>query len=759
MSLRHKLVVLLSAFAVFTVGTAATVIYGVQWRVERAVDDLERTLGRTLQVDRLRVSLREQTLRLRGVIDGDADAARAFFASRDEFAAKLAQVTSFRAPSEDAADWPPIQRLAESLSEASERCLALVQGSHADEARRLLTERIEREVMPELDSRLLAAKTRLDEARNRSTRALAATSSQTLSLTLMVAAAAAGLVVVGAILIRRWLIVPVLELRQATDRFSRGDFDYRVGLRSGDELGALGDALNGMARSVADAQDRLRASETKHRLLFQNLRDAVIICDIEGRIVECHDSDAKVLGVEGDELIGRRLIEVWPEWARAADWPAVIGAAVGEGRRFRVEGAELASGSRAVLADLVVYRVEYGEARYAAIIIRDVTERQKLQTKLRHAETMEAVGTLAGGLAHDFNNLLAGVIGSLTLVANEVADSGLADRLRSAVQTCWQAAGLSRRLLNFAGSARGEPQVFLLGDAVRVMVNSLDPSFLEGIDLHVQLDLPLNVRLDRDQFTQVVLNLLRNAREAMPEGGSLWVCLETANLIDPEDGRTHRRYGVLVVRDTGCGMTPEAQRRIFEPFFTTKSRSSRRGRGMGMAVAYTAVRNAGGFIQIESAPGKGSTFRVHLPLCEAAPTVVAPAAPSVRMPKRSGAILLVEEDAVLREVARQALEAGGHSVVAVEGAREAFAASPPGGATIDLAIVNVDAPEGDNATLCAMLVSANPALRLIFTTAGQEATVPERLEPHVAAQLLKPFALESLASAVSAALSPSSARN
>jgi len=560
-SVRGKLIVLLSGFAAFAVLAAGATIYAVQWQLDGAVRNFERATGMALEVERLQLSLREQLYHLRRVVAGSTEAVKPYFGTRDEFLTKLRQTVRF---SIDSADGSDLLDLATAFEQASDRCLALMQASDLDRANNVLTVTLEGDLVPKLESRLLRARAEIDESRHRSTWNLGAASTEVLALTFAVAISAAGLVVIGAMLIRRWLIAPILELREAARRFGRGDFDYRVRLQSRDELGTLGTALNDMAASVSNAQRDLQISETKHRALFRNLRDAVVICAADGRVVECHDSDQRSLGVDPESAVGHRILEVWPEWADAsADWAATISAVIDGGKRWRAVGVPIRRPDGETSVDFVAYRVEYGQAgsvgqverretcrsvgqiersetcrpiSYAAIVVRDVTERQRLQRKLWRAETMEALGTLAGGLAHDFNNLLSNITETLSELAAEFADSRQAERLQGALRACRHASALSRRLLSFATSAHGEPQVFPIGETTELIVGSIDPSFFEGITLRKQLDCQASVRMDRDQFTEVVMNLLRNAREAMPEGGELAIRVEPTVARDPERG-------------------------------------------------------------------------------------------------------------------------------------------------------------------------------------------------------------------------------
>ncbi len=611
MSLRQRLVLLLGVFAAYAVAAAAVTIYGSQWRVESAVERFEQLAMGTSQLERIQVLLTQQQLQLRDFIQGRADALRLYTNAHDEFVANVQNVSSFAPDFVNSDDWSHILRLVEILEEESNRCLSLVDAGNPDRAAAMLASRIDAELLPTLRTKLTAARTELDEARNHSARELASTSSRILTLTTVVAVVALGLVVLGMMFIRRWLIRPIAELQQATKRYSEGDLSARTTPRSNDELGALAVALNEMARSVA-------ASEQKYRTLFSNLRDAVVICDREGRIVEYHDSDTRLLAVDEGVHAGKPLLEVWPEWQTAVDdWPGVLRAAVDNGRRLQAVDVRIAASPNdrdACFVDLLVYRVEYGESRCAAIVLRDATDRHRLQERVRRAETMEAVGTMAGGLAHDVNNLLTSVSATLASVAAEQSDPAVSERIQTALRACRQAAGLAKRLLNFASGAQGNPQVFAPGPIVDTILDSMEPTFFDGISVSKNVDPYVCVRMDQDQFAQIVLNLVKNARDAMSDTGTLQITLTTASARHPNEGPELRPHVLFEVQDSGVGMTPDVENRVFEPFFTTKSRAPGRGRGMGLAVVYTAVQSAGGFLKVQSKSGEGTTFQVFLPI-------------------------------------------------------------------------------------------------------------------------------------------------
>ncbi len=754
LSVRRKLNALQVAFAAFAVVATAATIYGVQWQMRSAVQTFEQSMVSSLEVDRLQFALDKQVVYLRALAGGDNTAFRAFRNAREAFFARLRSVTRYRANFDLVADTAALTALADELESQLDQCISHVRAGDLRRAQALLPG-IEDDLVPRLDDMLGQAGNRLADLSKRSTRDLGAASSNIYVMTIMVGALAACLVIVGAMFIRLWLLMPIADLQTAAARFSAGDFDHRVKPRSGDELGRLALALNDMAQRVSDAQLDLAATAGKYRSLFRNLRDAVVICDVAGCIQEYHDSDSRLLGVEGTSHIGRHILDVWPEWATVTpDWSLTLRQAA-EGRTLRRMSVELAASdpeAGRIFADFVVYRVDVGETPCAAVVMRDVTDRQRLQRRLRGAETMEAVGTLAGGLAHDFNNLLAAVNGTLSLLAKEIDDDSHADRIRSALRACSQAAGLSRRLLNFATSAHGDPQVFRLSEMVELVIDSLDPSFVEGIELICRLDDETPVRMDRDQFTQVILNLLRNARDAMTDGGTLTIWTESVVAQDADEGTEEQPYTVLAVQDTGVGMTREVQRRMFEPLFSTKPRTARCGRGLGMSIVYSAVKNAGGFIQVHSVPGEGTTFRVHLPPGTAQPGLVEPPSRVVSGAVQ-GAILVVDEESSAGQAQAAALAGHGREAMCM-GVDEALARNEEGRLPqVALAVLDMHAGAGRGVRLAERLVVANPELRIIFTTGSTELPIPPGLARHVWGRYLKPVGLEDLSAAAQAALS------
>lgn len=760
MSLKKRLMYLLAAFATFVFVAASMTIYGTLIHVSDAISDFTRLNDQTDRVEKLRVAARERVLKLRDVVDGREPISPEFLDARNEFFDELEQLAKFAPRRSTDAVWAELLDVSEALKHDTAECIALVESSQSNEARKLLDTRIERVLLDSLIHRLNTASGVLAERSNRSVGELVNTNTNLLILAVVVLLMAALLLIVGSSLIRRWLIVPITKLREATERFSQGDLAFRVALSGEDEMGTLAGAMNTMAVSLTTAQAELHSSEAKYRALFKNLRDAVVICDINGKVVECHEGDTNILGVQGHEYVGRRFLDNWPQWqTKRFDWRTVMDKVVGTGQRFiapdvplKLNGANRGEAT----VDMLVYPVWYNDAQFVAIVLRDVTERSRLQRRVRHADKMEATGTLAGGIAHDFNNLLTSAIGTLSLLGNEIEDAHASDLAQTALRACWQAAGLSRRLLDFASGGHRKPQVLRMKEVVELVLNSLDEPLFAGIKVITECDNDVLVKVDKDQLTQIILNLVRNACDAMPDGGELRVSVSTTIAAHPEVNEPPTTYVVLTVSDTGGGMTPEVKERLFEPFFTTKTRASHRGRGLGLAIVYASVKSAGGFIQVDSEINVGTTFRIHLPVGQGTPEPIHPPVYVAPAEKGEGTILVVDDEPMILDMCADALRQWGYSVISansISDAAQKFDAAEGG---VDLALIDINLPDGSGVLLAEDLVTLDPELRIVFATGFADAGIPHELDGNVFGRLAKPFALDELASTLSAALaSPS----
>lgn len=759
MSLQKRLTCLLAAFVVFALVASFGTVYSIQLHVENAISSFQHSMDQTVWLDRLHLEAREQYIELRDIADGVRPADESYLTRRNAFLTKLQQVADFAFEKDRDRHSQALSSLRTQLDREFERCLVLVDTQQRDRARAVLADRIGSTLIPALDACLLDARGYLDQSRNRSVDRLVAANTQVLMVATVVGVLGIGLVAVGTVLVRRWVILPIGELHEATQKFADGKLDFRLEFDAAGELGALAGAMNGMAGSLAQVQTELQASETKYRSLFENLRDATVICDAQGRVLECHDGDTRLLGTVERNCTGLRLQSLWSRWrSEILDWPSLIERVLREGTQVRVVNVALAreeGNQENAAVDLVAYPVEFRDARCVAIVLRDVTERTVLERRARRAEAMEATATFARGVAHDFNNLLTSAIGTLSLVDTTSVANELAERLRRALRACWQAAGLSRKLLDFASGGQGHPQVLCLRETVELILQSFEEDYWDGVRVHTEWGDIVNVEIDRDQLTQIVLNLIRNARDAMPDGGDLHIKVDSTRIGAQEAASGPPTHALLTVTDTGVGLTPEVKERLFEPFFTTKPHPSQRTRGLGLAIVHSAVRKADGSIEVDGEPGVGTTFRVFLPLARGVPEKAGSVGIAPPVTAGGGTILLVDDEPMVLQFCVDAFSSWGYRVLTadcIEAARRSFTTQESG--RIALAVINLELPDGTGVDLASEFIRTDPGLRVVFMTGLTFGEIPRELEGRVCACLSKPFRLDNLAAAVSAALEP-----
>jgi nitrogen-specific signal transduction histidine kinase len=379
-------------------------------------------------------------------------------------------------------------------------------------------------------------------------------------------------------------------------------------------------------------------------------------------------------------------------------------------------------------------------------------ERAALEGRLRQSQKMEAVGRLAGGVAHDFNNLLTAITGSLALALRDVDPANRAHRwLKETDKAAWRAAALTHQLLAFSRQQVIAPRVVDLRAVVEGAGSMLSRMIGEDVALRIRVsDEPCMVEVDQGQLEQVLLNLAANARDAMPDGGTLAIEVSRSKGTQAHTGRASRGPSVVMtVTDTGAGMNDDVQARIFEPFFTTKPAGS--GTGLGLAMVYGAVEQNGGSIDVVSKPGRGSTFRIHLP--EKRGQKAARPELQTDLPRGSETVLLVEDEAAVREVTREQLESLGYHVLSCADAAEALAACAGRADPLHLLLTDVVMPGMNGRELAERLTQGRPGLRVLYTSGYGEDVIARHgvLEPGVLL-LQKPYALTKLAGLVRTAL-------
>ena len=380
---------------------------------------------------------------------------------------------------------------------------------------------------------------------------------------------------------------------------------------------------------------------------------------------------------------------------------------------------------------------------------QDVTERKQLEGQLRQAQKMEAIGRLAGGVAHDFNNVLTAIFGYVDILREEMpADSSAQRDLAEVRKASERAASLTKQLLAFSRQQVLEPVVLDPNALVEDFEKMLHRLIGEDVELRLSLARDAgNVLADPGQLQQVLMNLVVNARDAMPTGGKL--ILETANAeLSEQYAELHQpvvpgRYVMLAVSDTGTGMTPETRARIFEPFFTTKEKG--KGTGLGLSTVYGIVKQSGGYVWVYSELGRGTTFKIYLPRVDAAPDTLLPA----REPSTvagTETILLAEDDAVLRPLARGLLEKLGYTVLDAADAEEALEAARQYPEVIHLLLTDVVMPGASGRELARQLENPRPQIKVLYVSGYTDDAIVHHgmLEPGLNF-LQKPFTPTALA--------------
>lgn len=494
-------------------------------------------------------------------------------------------------------------------------------------------------------------------------------------------------------------------------------------------------------------QESLRQSEANLRVLFNSLHDAVIVHDFEGRVLEVNDAMLTMYGVDrgscrtfslrdysapspGDRSLEDTFEEIWNTLRREGHalfrWKARR--PLSPGHDFDVE---------------VSLRKAFWFGQEAVVaVVRDISERLRLEAMLHQAQKLDALGQLAGGVAHDTNNMLGVIIGYADLLLDGVQEgSPLANDLGQIRKAALHSADLTRQLLAFARRQPIDPQVVDLNDLVENTQKMLRRLIGEQ---HTLVWKPASslwrVWVDPSQVDQIVTNLAVNARDALGSGGT--ITLETANL-QVDETYTHQHpdakpgeYVVLTVTDDGQGMTPEVQARIFDPFFTTKGLG--RGTGLGLATVYGIVRQNEGFISTYSVVGVGTTFRIHLPrhLGEAS----APRGAEGTLVGGQETLLLVEDEAALLELTQRLLEGAGYRVISSSRPLEALHLASTCPDSIALLVTDLVMPELNGSELYHRIHISRPDIRPLFLSGYPAGTITlQDLSSKGAGFLQKPF--------------------
>jgi PAS domain S-box-containing protein len=529
----------------------------------------------------------------------------------------------------------------------------------------------------------------------------------------------------------------------------------KKGAYSLDTIEGLGSVPDQLALAIEKHRTyvRLKNSEERYRLLFEQGPPAAIAAP-DGRFVDVNDGCLMLTGYSQEEFLRLRNTDLHADPEQATPSASVLSSGQGiEKEAFirRKDGSQF-------WANVNIFPVSKTLALAQFI---DITEQRELEGRLRQAQKMEAIGTLAGGVSHDFNNIIQAILGYTSLLKVRLEGQEEAAAQVEAIERASLRAGeLTRQLLGFARRGRLEVKPTDLNGVVDKVVSMIRPTFDRSIDIRTALSAGLSpVEGDAGQLEQSLLNLCINARDAMPGGGTLRIETRNATLSEPEAyGPAMAPPGAYVslsVSDTGVGIPSGNLPRIFEPFFTTKEPG--KGSGMGLAMVYGIVKNHGGWIDVRSPSGRGTTFRILLPASTSMPAVTAaPIQPEI-LAGGTETILFVDDEESLRLLATEMLGSLGYTVVTAKNGIEALARYAEKRGEIALVILDLIMPEMGGVETFRRLREIDPAARVLVSSgyAGDER--PEMLLAEgVAGFLRKPYRLGALAAAIRQALSGNS---
>lgn len=565
------------------------------------------------------------------------------------------------------------------------------------------------------------------------------------------------------------LMRPIGDLTSTAKEIARGNLHSPISICSSDEIGQLAASFDDMRKAVQNQISQLSLEVTERKKVEMHLRElegyladiinsmpsAIIGIDAQIRITQWNSRAETLTGVPAEKAVHKPLAAIFPELSEI--YPS-ISESLALGEVKRISKKERQEEGASIFEDITIFPLsDRAETEMGAVIrIDDVTKEYGLELQLQHSQRMDAIGQLAGGVAHDFNNMLSGISGASELL--EMAAAGREKELKYVgiiKNATERAAALTAKLLAFSRKGKQFSTAVNLHDMVEDAVAILERSIDKRITLHLDLKAEhCMVVGDPSQIQSGILNLCVNARDAMDQGGDIYLSSEVVEF-GADDCRIDTsfspgQYIKLAIEDTGTGIPAELQSRIFEPFFTTKETG--KGTGLGLAAVYGMVKEHQGTIKLYSETGKGTVFHLFFPLSE--DDVAPPKRVNAGIAYGTGTILVVDDELIIRATASMLLENLGYTVVLAENGEEAVETYRRRGEEIDLVILDVVMPVMDGREAFLKIMAIDPQAKVILSSGYAKSINMNGMEKNgLAGSITKPFSQVHLSRLVAEILS------
>jgi PAS domain S-box-containing protein len=510
-------------------------------------------------------------------------------------------------------------------------------------------------------------------------------------------------------------------------------------------------ALIGVARDISArvaAEKHLRESEEEFRLISENVADMIVVLTPDGKRVYNNPSYTTILGdpavLQGTESFQ----EIHPDDRERVRQIFLETVRTGVGQRTEYRFLLKDGSVRDIESQGSVIRGDDGKVLRVVVVSRDVTEQKKLEQQFLRAQRMESIGTLASGIAHDLNNVLAPIMMAIEIIRGKLTDPNGKKLLDTIEKSAQRGSDIVKQVLAFGRGVTGEQISLQLKHVIKEVTKIADETFPKSIEIRSNIPKDLwTVSADPTQMHQVLLNICVNARDAMPGGGSITIAAENVTL-DENYSRMHIEakpgpYVVMSIADTGTGIPENIRERIFEPFFTTKEVG--KGTGLGLSTVLAIMRSHNGFVDVYSEPGKGTTFRIYIPASTSGAAAPAETTKADLLMGRGELILVIDDEAAIREITRETLETYGYAVILGRDGAEGIAVFAEHRKRIKVVITDLMMPVMDGTAVIHALQHMDPEVKIIAASGmAADGRLPSFSNRTVRASLVKPYTAEKL---------------